>query len=82
MFSHDSILLGWLPCDYSLKAHDEIDEDGRDEEMLCGDLSTRRALLWLFKTHLQNATSKVFPAFRRHRLEIDQQMLSDLFHAM
>jgi hypothetical protein len=37
--------LVWLHGSYSLKAHDEVDEDGGDDEMLCGDLIPGRALL-------------------------------------
>jgi hypothetical protein len=65
-----------------LKAHDEIDEDGGDDQMLSGDLSPGARCDDFSRRHLQNATSKVFPVFLRHFRGIDQQMLSDMFDAM
>jgi hypothetical protein len=75
-------VLVWLHCSYSLKAHDDVDEDGGDDQMLYGDLSPGARCNDLSTRHLQSATSKVFPAFLRHLRGIDQQMLTALFDAM
>jgi hypothetical protein len=40
----ENILFGLAALSYSLKAHDEVNEDGGDDQMRCGELSPARAL--------------------------------------